>query len=71
MFIYFEAVLYFLCNLQNGRPARSGLTGAVELEHQDQVEMLPLVNIASMQTAQPEVPGLLQKFKVSSHVYRI
>lgn len=47
-----------------------GLADALELEHQDQVEMLPLVNMASMQTAQSEILGLLQKLKVSSHVYK-
>lgn len=46
------------------------LADALELEHQDCVEMLPLVNMASMQTAQPEILGLLKKLKVSSHVYK-
>lgn len=48
-----------------------GLAGALELEHQDWVEMLPLANTMSMQTTQPEAPGLLQKFRVASHVYKI
>lgn len=47
-----------------------GLADALELEHQDRVEMLPLVNMANMQTAQPEILGLLQKLKVSNHVYK-
>lgn len=47
-----------------------GLADALELEHQDWVEMLPLVNMASMQTAQPDILGLLQKLKVSNHVYK-
>lgn len=50
---------------------REGLAGALELEHQHRVEMLPLANMASMQTAQSIVLGLLQKFKVPSHVYKI
>lgn len=47
-----------------------GLADALELEHQDWFEMLPLVNMASMQTAKSEILGLLQKLKVSSHVYK-
>lgn len=48
-----------------------GLAGALEHEHDDWVEMLPLAKMASMQTAQSEVLEFLQKFKVSSHVYKI
>ncbi|EOB01859.1 hypothetical protein Anapl_12104 [Anas platyrhynchos] len=43
-----------------------GLAGALELEHQGWVEMLPLANMASTQTVQSAVLGLfLKKFKVS------